>query len=167
MGDYAVAVGNRLGLRGSALETLFYAAMLHDVGKIGVPEAVLRKPGALDAEEEAAMQRHPEIGARIVSGLDLLSRRGAAPSSTTRSAGTAATARLPGYPSGLRGDAIPLGARIIAVVDAYDAMTTNRPYRRALPLTNAIEELRREAGRQFAAVVDASSRPARAGRGRV
>ena len=156
VGDYAVAVGNRLGLRGSALETLFYAAMLHDVGKIGVPEAVLRKPGALDAEEAAAMQRHPEIGARIVSGLDLLSP--AAPlilHHQERWDGGDGTG-YPGYPSGLRGDAIPLGARIIAVVDAYDAMTTNRPYRRALPLTNAIDELRRESGRQFdPQVVDA------------
>jgi HD-GYP domain-containing protein (c-di-GMP phosphodiesterase class II) len=156
VGDYAVAVGTRLGLRGRALETLYYAAMLHDVGKIGVPESVLRKPGPLGPEERTAMQRHPEIGARIVSGLDLLSD--AAPlilHHQERWDGGDATG-YPGYPAGLRGEAIPLGARIIAVVDTYDAMTTHRPYRAALPLGDAVAELRREAGRQFdPTVVDA------------
>jgi HD-GYP domain-containing protein (c-di-GMP phosphodiesterase class II) len=149
VGDYAVAVGTRLGLHGRPLETLYYAAMLHDVGKIGVPESVLRKPGPLGPDEVTAMQRHPEIGARIVSGLDLLSD--AAPlilHHQERWDGGDAT-RYPGYPAGLRGEAIPLGARIIAVVDTYDAMTTHRPYRAALPLGDAVAELRREAGRQF------------------
>lgn len=149
VGDYAVAVGLRLGLHGRALETLYYAAMLHDVGKIGVPETVLRKQGPLDRQEEEAMQRHPEIGARIVAGLDLLSD--AAPSILHHQErwDGGDGGGYPGYPSGLRGEAIPLGARIIAVVDAYDAMTTHRPYRRAMPSGDAVGELRRESGRQF------------------
>jgi len=146
--EYAVAVGSRLGVKGRDLETLYHAAMLHDVGKLGVPESVLRKQGPLDEEEAAAMRLHPEIGARIVEGLDLLSD--AAPiilHHQERFDGADGT--YPGYPACIAGDEIPLGSRIIAVVDAYDAMTSDRPYRNAKPTHEALAELRREAGRQF------------------
>lgn len=150
--DYAVAVAARLGIEGHQLETIYYAAMLHDVGKIGVPEAVLRKPGPLTPEEEEVMRRHPEIGARMVAGLDLLSD--AAPAIRHHQerwdgGNGSGAGGYPGYPDGLRGEQIPLGARIIAVVDAYDAMTSHRPYRSALSHRDAVAELRAEAGRQF------------------
>lgn len=154
--EYAVTVGERLGLRGQALEMLHYASMLHDVGKLGVPEQVLSKPGPLDHQEAEAMRRHPEIGARMLEKLDLLS--GAAPlvlHHQERYDGMR-YGEYPGYPSGLSGDRIPLGARIISVVDAFDAMTTSRPYRRALPVEHAANVLREERGRQFdPRVVDA------------
>lgn len=156
VGDYAVAVGEKLGLRGRDLETLHYASLLHDVGKLGVPESVLRKEGPLDASEVELMRRHPEIGARMLERLDLLN--GAAPlvlHHQERFDGNLA-GQHPGYPRGLAGEAIPLGARIIAVVDAFDAMTTTRPYRAALPPEEATAVLRRERGRQFdPKVVDA------------
>jgi hypothetical protein len=147
--EYAVAVGAKLGLRGQDLEMLHYASMLHDIGKIGIPEEVLGKRGPLDEREAEIMRRHPEIGARLLQKLDLL--RGAAPivlAHQERYDG-AADATYPGYPQGLRGDRIPLGARIIAVVDAFDAMTTNRPYRAALSVDSAITEICIEKGRQF------------------
>ena len=154
--EYAVAVGEKLGLRGRDLETLHYASLLHDVGKLGVPESVLRKEGPLDAQETGQMRLHPEIGARMLERLELL--RGAAPlvlHHQERFDGEL-DGQHPGYPQGLSGEQIPLGARIIAVVDAFDAMTTTRPYRNALPQVEAAAVLRRERGRQFdPRVVDA------------
>lgn len=154
--EYAVAVGEKLGLRGRDLETLHYASLLHDVGKLGVPESVLGKEGPLDDQETEIMRRHPEIGARMLERLELLS--GAAPlvlHHQERFDGNL-DGQHPGYPRGLAGENIPLGARIIAVVDAFDAMTTTRPYRPALPGDEAAAVLRRERGRQFdPRVVDA------------
>jgi hypothetical protein len=154
--EYAVAVGEKLGLRGRDLETLHYASLLHDVGKLGVPESVLRKEGPLDAQETGIMRQHPEIGARMLERLELL--RGAAPlvlHHQERFDGER-DGQHPGYPEGISGERIPLGARIIAVVDAFDAMTTTRPYRNALPQIEAAAVLRRERGRQFdPRVVDA------------
>jgi hypothetical protein len=147
--EYAVSVGARMGLRGQDLEMLHYASMLHDIGKIGIPEDVLRKDGPLDPIEAEIMRRHPAIGARILEKLDLL--KGAAPivlHHQERYDGVQ-YGKYPGYPRGLRGDLIPLGSRIIAVVDAFDAMTTDRPYREALPNHEAIAVLRHERGRQF------------------
>lgn len=154
--EYAVAVGEKLGLRGRDLETLHYASLLHDVGKLGVPESVLGKEGPLDATETELMRRHPEIGARMLERLELLS--GAAPlvlHHQERFDGNL-DGQHPGYPQGLAGESIPLGARIIAVVDAFDAMTTTRPYRPALPTEEAANVLRRERNHQFdPRVVDA------------
>jgi len=154
--EYAVAVGQKLGLRGRDLETLHYASLLHDVGKLGVPESVLRKEGPLDDHETGLMRQHPEIGARMLERLELL--RGAAPlvlHHQERFDGEL-DGQHPGYPKGISGEEIPLGARIIAVVDAFDAMTTTRPYREALPVEEAASVLRRERGRQFdPRVVDA------------
>ncbi len=147
--DYAVMVGESMGLRGHALEMLFFASMLHDIGKIGIPEKVLSKEGSLDLDEAHVMHRHPEIGARILRDLDVL--RDAAPlvlHHQERWDGRR-DGLYPGYPAGLAGSDIPLGSRIIAVVDAFDAMTTDRPYRKALAAEQAIEELRAEAGKQF------------------
>ncbi|HYU35113.1 MAG TPA: HD domain-containing phosphohydrolase [Thermoanaerobaculia bacterium] len=147
--EYAVTVGSRLGLRGHDLEMLHFASLLHDIGKIGIPEHVLGKEGPLDEFEAEVMKRHPAIGARILERLDLL--KDAAPivlHHQERYDGDL-NATYPGYPGGLRGERIPLGARIVAVVDAFDAMTTDRPYRAALSVEQAIEELRNQRGRQF------------------
>jgi putative two-component system response regulator len=117
--------------------------MLHDVGKIGIPEAILGKTNGLTADERMILRRHPEIGERIC--LPLASARDFAPivrHHHERWDGA-------GYPDGLAGVEIPLGARIVSLVDAWDAMTHDRPYRRAAPATEAIEELNRERGRQF------------------
>jgi len=146
---YAVAVGGRLGLRGHELEMLHFASLLHDIGKIGIPEQVLGKEGPLDELEAEVMKRHPVIGARILEKLDLL--KDAAPivlHHQERYDGDP-EATYPGYPGGLKGDRIPLGARIVAVVDAFDAMTTDRPYRSALSVDKAIAELQRQSGKQF------------------
>ncbi len=147
--EYAVALGTRLGLRGRDLEMLHYASLLHDIGKIGVPEEILRKKGPLDPVQAEIMQRHPEIGARILERLELL--RDAAP--IVRHHQERYDGKLdgtyPGYPGGLSGESIPLGARIVSVVDAFDAMTTDRSYRRALSVEQATGVLRKERGHQF------------------
>jgi len=146
---FALEVGRRLGLSGRELAVLQIAATLHDIGKIGIPESILNKPGKLTPEEWEVMHRHPEIGARMLSRIDGL--RDAAPlvlHHQERWDGRI-DVRFPGYPAHIAGDAIPLGARIIAVVDCFDAMTTDRPYRRALPPIKAREVLTDERGAQF------------------
>lgn len=154
--EYAVAVGEKLGLRGQDLETLHYASMLHDVGKLGVPEEILRKEGPLDANEIELMRRHPEIGARMLEKLDLLNEAAPLVLHHQERFDGLRSGRHAGYPGGLAGDDIPLGARIIAVVDAFDAMTTTRPYRQALSVEEAVAVIRGERGKQFdPRVVDA------------
>jgi HD-GYP domain-containing protein (c-di-GMP phosphodiesterase class II) len=147
--SYALEVGRRLGLGERDLALLHIAATLHDIGKIGIPEHILNKPGPLGDEEREVMQRHPEIGARILARLDGL--KDAAPivlHHQERWDGRR-DGPFPGYPAGLAGEEIPLGSRIIAVVDTFDALATTRPYRRALPVARAGEVLRSERGRQF------------------
>ncbi|HET7028308.1 MAG TPA: HD domain-containing phosphohydrolase, partial [Candidatus Limnocylindrales bacterium] len=139
----AARLGEGLGLRIEEREAIAYGALLHDVGKIGVPEAILSKPGALSPDEWIVLRRHPEIGERICRPLAL--SREFAPivrHHHERWDGT-------GYPDGLRGEAIPLGARVVGLADAFDAMTHDRPYRAALSVSAALEELRRQSGRQF------------------
>lgn len=147
--SYASTVGRRLGLGGKDLEMLEVASLLHDVGKIGIPEKIIRKPGPLDAEEVERIQRHPEIGARILEDVDGLEPAASLVLHHQERFDGRRDGTYPGYPQGLEGEAIPLGARIIAVVDAFDAMTSDRPYRRALAVEEAIAVLREERGRQF------------------
>jgi putative two-component system response regulator len=136
---YAVAVGRSLGLNADELSTLERGGYLHDVGKIGVPDAVLLKPDRLTPQESSQMQAHAIIGERLCGELrSLRAVRLIVRHHHERIDGS-------GYPDGLRGDAIPLTAQIVGVVDAYDAMTTTRPYRTALPAAAACEELRRDA----------------------
>lgn len=149
--ELAVAVGAELGLEAERLQVLRYAAVLHDVGKIGVPEEVLNKPGPLDASERAVIERHVEIGIDIIDQVDVLAP--AMPliryhQERWDGCTDPAVVRHPGY-FGLAGEAIPLEARIIAAVDAWDAMTNDRPYRRAMKPALARAELHREAGAQF------------------
>lgn len=122
---------------------LGYAFLLHDIGKLAVPDAVLNKPAALDEVEWELMRRHPEAGARILSGVPFLGDA----VEIVRAHHERWDGK--GYPAGLRGDEIPAGARIFAIVDTIDAMTSDRPYRRALPLEVALQEVTRQSGRQF------------------
>jgi diguanylate cyclase (GGDEF)-like protein len=143
IGELALAVGRELHMGPEGLDEVARAAELHDVGKIAVPDAILDKPGALDPVEWSFMRRHPLIGERILLAAPAL--RPVARlvrSSHERWDGG-------GYPDGLRGDEIPLGARVVAVCDAFDAMTSERPYRESVTGNDAIEELRRCAGAQF------------------
>jgi len=136
-------VARQLGLAPHLVEQVRDAAQLHDIGKIAIPDAILSKPGPLDAEEWTFMRRHTIIGERIV---------GAAPALAEVAVLVRATHERhdgDGYPDGLRGDAIPIGARIISVCDAFDAMTSDRSYRVAMTPQDALAELRRSAGTQF------------------
>jgi diguanylate cyclase (GGDEF)-like protein len=146
----AEAIGERMGLLNQDQAELRQAAELHDVGKLAIPEELLHKPGPLDAEEWAFVRRHPLIGERIIGAAPALAPAARLVHSThERFDGS-------GYPDGLTGDQIPLGARIIAVCDAFTAMTFPRPYAPQLTVTQAIAELRNCAGTHFdPAVVDA------------
>jgi HD-GYP domain-containing protein (c-di-GMP phosphodiesterase class II) len=139
----ALPVGRRLGLDADSLRDLESAALLHDIGKIGIPDSILRKRGPLTVEEWAQMRRHPEIGADIVASMATLSHL-----APVMRAGHERWDGQ-GYPDGLRGMAIPLLARIVFVCDAMHAMTSNRPYRGAMPIADALHELEEHAGTQF------------------
>jgi GGDEF domain-containing protein len=141
--ELAVRAAAALGVDRSALQATRLTGWLHDVGKVGVPRAILDKPGALDEEEWRFVRRHTLIGARIVAASPALADVAACVrASHERWDGT-------GYPDGLRGEQIPLAARIVAVCDAWDAMTSRRPYREPMTPDAALAELRRAAGTQF------------------
>lgn len=125
-------------------ESLVFGFLLHDVGKIGIPEQILLKPGPLDEAEWVMMRKHPEMGARILGSIRFLQGQamGVVLSHHERWDGN-------GYPHKLQKEEIPLGARIFAVADAFDAMTQDRPYRTALPIEAAKEEVIRHSGTQF------------------
>ena len=146
----AAATAEALGLAPEEVERVRHASELHDVGKVGIPDAILGKPGPLTDEEWTFVRRHPAIGERIILAAPALAPVAAlVRSSHERWDGD-------GYPDGLHGEAIPVGARIVAVADAFAAMTAGRPYRPARTIEDALDELRREAGTQFdPAVVDA------------
>ena len=140
---YVDNIAERLNLSSDATESLRKAALLHDVGKIAIPDRTLMKPGPLDNEEWGVMQQHVRFGEMIVRGIAEISDA-IEPVAThhERFDGN-------GYPRGLKGEDIPQLGRILAVIDAYSAMTIDRPYRKALPHAKAIEELRKGAGSQF------------------
>ncbi len=140
---YAVGLAGRLGLPEDTTRRLRVASLLHDVGKIGIPDRILRKPRPLDPEERAVVQQHPLLGEMIMREVPQL------PDVLDAVRHHHEWYDGSGYPRGLQGPAIPLLSRVIAVADAYSAMTADRPYRRALAHAQAIEELRKGAGTQF------------------
>ncbi|MYN43321.1 response regulator [Duganella sp. FT109W] len=145
MAAYARVIAAGLGLSVAECDLLAEAAPMHDIGKVGIPDAILLKQGALDPDERAVIQRHPQIGADILAGSESpLLQAGAviAISHHERYDGG-------GYPHGLAGVAIPLFGRIVAVADVFDALTTARPYKPAWPLARALDYLRAEKGRHF------------------
>ncbi len=148
--QYAMVVAARLSIEEPQLTQIRRGSILHDVGKIGVPDAVLRKPGKLNAEEWEEMRKHPEMGYRMLQHIPFLaSALDLVLSHQERYDGS-------GYPGGLKGEGIPLGARIFAVVDTFDAMTSDRPYRAALSIREAREEIERCTGTQFDPQVSAA-----------
>lgn len=141
---HAHALGQRLGVRGRDLETLWWAGLLHDLGKVGIPEYILCKPSKLTPEEYREVQRHAALGAQILL------------SASPEFAPIAAAVRAhherwdgKGYPDGLAGEAIPLFGRILAVADVFEVLTSRRPYREPVSISEALIELRRNAGSQF------------------
>ena len=145
VGELSAAIAETLGLSSQVVSLIRAAAPLHDVGKIGVPDHVLLKAGALTPEEFAIMKTHTTIGAAILAGGHspvVIEAERIALNHHERWDGT-------GYPNGLLGDAIPLSARIVAVADVFDALTHERPYRPAWPMARVMEEVRAQAGRHF------------------
>ncbi len=151
--DLALRVGSEVGLGKRALKRLELGALLHDIGKIGIPSDILAKPGRLTAEERAVIETHPELGERIIAPIDRLQEV----RTIVRHCHERWDGR--GYPDGLVGDDIPLESRIILVCDAYHAMTTDRPYRKRLSHPEAVRRLHEAAGTQFDAdIVEAALR---------
>jgi HD-GYP domain-containing protein (c-di-GMP phosphodiesterase class II) len=141
--EYALAIAERLQFSDADLAMLRLASTLHDVGKISVPDRILRKPGPLTIDEFEHVKGHPAAGAEIVAHIDGLSTVAEwIRHSHEHFDGS-------GYPSGLRGDEIPPAARVLLVADAFDSMVSVRPYGAPMPPEVALEELRRGAGRQF------------------
>jgi len=145
-----VAIARQLGLSEGDVEAVRVGALLHDIGKIGIPDAILRKPGPLTPEEYEVVKRHPIIGDKILAPIPQLQKaRPAVIAHHERYDGT-------GYPFSLKGEDIPIQARIVTVVDAFDAMTESRPYHAAMSIVRALEELQWNKGTQFdPRVVDA------------
>jgi HD-GYP domain-containing protein (c-di-GMP phosphodiesterase class II) len=139
---HAVALATALGWDAARIARLHEAAIVHDVGKIGVPDAVLLKPGRLTPPERTAIERHAALGADIVEDVLDVEQVSWVRSHHERWAGG-------GYPDGIEGESIPDGARVIAVADAWDVMTSERPYRDPVDPLEALEECRRHAGTQF------------------
>jgi putative two-component system response regulator len=140
---YSRRLAMAVGVKGQDLQAIRYGAILHDVGKLRISEAILTKPGPLTPEEFAVLKSHPEHGAQMISHLRFADKV------TPIVLGHHEKWNGRGYPHNLSGEDIPLGARIVAIADAYDAMTTDRPYRRALPQQEALRRLQNRSGDQW------------------
>jgi HD-GYP domain-containing protein (c-di-GMP phosphodiesterase class II) len=147
LAEWAVRIGRDLGLDDDCLRDLEAAAILHDIGKIGTPDAILRKPAKLTDEERAIIQKHPEYGWAVLKAVPGFERV----SLFVLHHHEAYDGK--GYPAGLRGDEIPIGSRIVSVMDSFDAMVSSRPYRTGLPLEEAIRRLQAGSGTQFDPIV--------------
>lgn len=147
VGEWARQTALRMGWSPHRADAVAQAGLLHDIGKIGIAEGVLRKRGALAPDEWRVMRGHPLIGAQIVAPFDFFAEGAEiVRHHHERCDGS-------GYPDGLEGERIPAGARVVAVADVYDALTSDRPYRAALPAAEATAELRRQAGVTLDALV--------------
>src|SRR6204780_3160877 len=145
IGRFSTLLAERVGLERELCERLGYAAPLHDVGKVAIPDAILLKPGPLTAEERAIVETHAEEGHRLLRGSS---------SSILDMAATIALSHQEkwdgtGYPRGLKGETIPIEGRIVAVADVFDALTSDRVYRKAFPVEDAIQMMREQRGRHF------------------
>ncbi|MFA6600816.1 MAG: two-component system response regulator [Candidatus Omnitrophota bacterium] len=145
MSEYARTLAQHLGLKDKLADALFYAAPMHDVGKIGIPDAILLKPGKLDAAEWEIMKQHTLIGAEILKGSKVGFIKLAEVIALTHHEKWDGS----GYPKGLRGDKIPLASRITAIADVYDALTSRRPYKEPFPTEQALKIIRESAGSHF------------------
>jgi putative two-component system response regulator len=147
LAEWAVRIGQELGLQESGLEDIEVAALLHDAGKVGVPDAILKKAGALDPAEWRVMRMHPEFSwavLRLVPGLERASLYALHHHEKYNGSG---------YPAGLKGEEIPIGSRIVSVIDSFDAMVANRPYKSGLPIEEAMRRLIADSGSHFDPVV--------------
>ncbi|MFY9753305.1 MAG: HD-GYP domain-containing protein [Candidatus Acidiferrales bacterium] len=157
LAEWALHVAGELGLDRSYQSDLEVAALLHDIGKIGIPDAILQKPAKLTAEEYALMKKHPEYGWAVLRNVPGMER------ASLMILHHHETFDGRGYPAGLAGDEIPIGSRIVAVIDAFDAMVSSRPYRAGLPFEEAERRLLEAKGTQFdPEVVESFLRLARA-----
>lgn len=145
MSHYAALIADRAGMEAERCELIRVASALHDVGKIGVPDHILLKPGSLDPDEWAVMQRHCEIGHRILSGSNAPVLNLAATIALTHHERIDGS----GYPRRLAGEAIPIEGRIAAIADVFDALTTNKVYRPAVPVNEAVDIMMEERGKHF------------------
>jgi response regulator RpfG family c-di-GMP phosphodiesterase len=146
---YASRLGNQMGLRKEMIERIYFAGLLHDVGKIGIPDAIITKPDRLTVEEYEEIKRHPEIGAKILEPVEFL--HSIVP--CVRHHHEWYDGCQSGYPERLAGDQIPLPSRVILVADTVEAMTSDRPYRKALSIDVVVAELHKYSGTQFDPVV--------------
>lgn len=147
LAEWALHVATEMGLDGLSLGDMEIAALLHDIGKIGVPDAILHKPAQLTPEEYALVKKHPEYGWAVLRQISGMERA----SLIILHHHESFDGR--GYPGGLRGEEIPLGSRIVSVIDTFDAMVSTRPYRQGLPFEEAERRLIEASGRQFDAEV--------------
>ncbi|MCA9509749.1 MAG: response regulator [Myxococcota bacterium] len=145
VGVYASRIARQMGMRKEMIERVYISGILHDIGKIGIPDAIITKPARLDDAEYEEIKKHPEIGARILEPVEFL--REIVP--CVRHHHEWFDGSDSGYPYRLRGDQIPLPSRVILVADTVEAMTSNRPYRNALPLDVVVRELHKYSGSQF------------------
>jgi HD-GYP domain-containing protein (c-di-GMP phosphodiesterase class II) len=143
LAEWALHVATELGLDENSLGDIEITALLHDIGKIGIPDAILNKPAKLTAEEYALMKKHPEYGWAVLHQVPGMERASLLILHHHENFdGT-------GYPGGLKGEEIPIGSRIVSVIDAFDAMVSNRPYREGLPFEEAERRLLQGSGTQF------------------
>ena len=145
MSHYSKIMALALGLSGNAADNLLHAAPMHDIGKIGIPDSIMLKPGKLTDEEFAIMQKHPEIGAEILGESDSDLIELAKIVSLTHHEKWDGS----GYPNGLKGEEIPLEGRIVAIADVFDALTSKRPYKEAWPVEKAVDLIQSQSGKHF------------------